>query len=539
MTGEVTEIPASPAIPPEDHPHPRLSLFLILCSLFFYTLTHYGGITSPDSEVVLRTAGTLADNHTFAVHNLGVWKGFGIARGTDGQYYSIFGPMESVLLAPFVKAGEWFNQTRWYESWPLYLPVSFYVGSGLHDFVLKVKPADTASHALRFLLSFFNIAVSCIGVYLFWLVMRRLTGSDMVSFFVSVVYALGTMTWNYAGTMFSEPLATMFALLSFYFLLGPPGHAAGLPSGSRLALSGCMLGCSVATHITAILFVPFFAAYPFLRGKRLGSGLWKSIRISLPWAAGLGAMLILLGVYNYARFGNMFETGRSVDPEAMKSFGYGSFTTPWEGLVGLTVSWGKGLLWYSPAVLLGFLGLRDFYRNHRDLCILLLGAVLFRLLFLSMRTDWHGGYCLGPRYLLPIIPFTLIPFGFWLKRKIISRSWNMIYCASALSALFIALQLYFNIGEVISFYFIHVWNPVTRLQSYVQLFFDPEYSPFLHILSGLRGPFLLMNLPESNLTLWLLGVILIGALTTLGVMLLRLELKKVFPAPENHGSIRQ
>ena len=526
MTPEVPENSTPPQDPPRDHPHPRLALVLILCCLFSFTLTHYGGITSPDSEVVLRTAGALADNHTFAVHNLGVWKGFGVARAPNGEYYSIFGPMESVLLAPAVKAAEWFNRTRWYESWPEYLPVSFYVGTGLHDFVLKNKPADPASHALRFLISFFNILVSCICVYTFYLISRRFVGSDLVAFFVSIVYALGTMTWNYAGTMFSEPLATLFALLSFYYLLGPPGHPGDLPSGKSLALSGLMLGCSVATHITAMLFVPFFALYPFLQAKRIEPAFWKSIRISLPFVIGLGLVLLLLGVYNYARFGNMFETGRSVDPEAMKSFGYGSFTTPWEGLVGLTVSWGKGLLWYSPAVLLGLLGLREFFRTYRTLSWSLLCMVIFRLLFLACRSDWHGGYCLGPRYLLMIIPFTLIPFGFWLKRQFADRNWNMIYCASGITALFIALQLYFNIGEVISFYFVHAWNNGGRLHSYIQLFFDPEYSPLLHILDGLRGPFLLMNLPVSNLTLWLLGLLGVGACSFIGVMLLKIEINK-------------
>jgi len=79
------------------------------------------------------------------------------------------------------------------------------------------------------------------------------------------------------------------------------------------------------------------------------------------------------------------------------------------GLYGLSLSPRKGLVWYAPPVLLGLLGLPAFVRTRRHEALLYLGIVAGYLLGHACYTYWEGGWCWGPRLLLPALPFLLLP----------------------------------------------------------------------------------------------------------------------------------
>src|SRR6185369_490553 len=67
--------------------------YLLAVFLVWYALLMYGGVRSPDSEVVFQTGQAIADHGTTAVDGIWGWPGFGIARGVDGRHYSVFGPL--------------------------------------------------------------------------------------------------------------------------------------------------------------------------------------------------------------------------------------------------------------------------------------------------------------------------------------------------------------------------------------------------------------------------------------------------------------
>ena len=53
----------------------------------------------------------------------------------------------------------------------------------------------------------------------------------------------------------------------------------------------------------------------------------------------------------------------------------------------------------------------------------ILALSLTRWVFMACRSDWHGGWAIGPRYLIPAIPFMLVPLADWLERwPTLSRS---------------------------------------------------------------------------------------------------------------------
>ena len=485
---------------------------LFLFSFATYVLFSYGGVRSPDSEVVFRTAEALATRGSFALErDLEFWPGFGARTGLDGRRYSIFGPGQAIVAAPFVRLGQALNRTRWYEGHERLIPVSHYQGTGLVDFRAGRVPSDVEPHVLRFQVTLLNSLVTAATVVVLFAILLNLTGCPAAAGSVAFLAAFGTLLLPYSGTFFSEPLALLWSLLAFGFSAGrrpvireaDAGPVRGGP-GRAAFLAGLFLGLAAATHISAILFLPFFGVIVAHRSWRLRpstSGLARDIAL---FAGGVGLVLALLALHNGARFGSVFETGRAIGNAS--EFGYGRFTNPLPGLAGLLVSSGKGLLWFCPPALIGLALWRRFWRGDALLAGTVLAAVLFRLVFVAARTDWHGGFSIGPRYLVLIVPFLMLPWAYAVRDLLAGRRWLPFAGFVALVAAATALQLAFSVGEFSSF--LHsvkeagLRQGINVLEGLV-IYRRWEYSPLVAILDGRRGPWTLQWVPWSNHALWL------------------------------------
>lgn len=167
-----------------------------------------------------------------------------------------------------------------------------------------------------------------------------------------------------------------------------------------LALSGLALGYAVLTRVNVVLALPAFALFLVASWRKRPASLPKyGARVLVGLATFLAGVALALA-YNHVRFGHPLD------------FGY--HTANWEtpffrGLYGLSLSPGKGLIWYAPPVLLGLLGLPAFVRTRPHESLLYLGIVVGYLLGHACYTHWGGGGCWGPRLLLPALPFALLP----------------------------------------------------------------------------------------------------------------------------------
>jgi hypothetical protein len=490
-------------------------LFFVLC-LLVYSLTAFGGFRSPDAEMIYRVGESLAEGRGFAVEEIEIYPGFGAARGRDGRLYSIYPPVESLAIVPVIGIAEALNRTAWYEGHDL--PLSHYVDNGLWRGFLGQPAGLPEAHASRFIVSFFNVLVSALCVSFFFLVAERMLRSPGAAAAAAGLYAFGTLAWHYSGTMFSEPLAVLFVLVSFYFIVLLDerfGGGAARITPLFISLSGLCLGIAAATHMTSLLFLPFFYLYArsVTGGRREGR---SGMAPSTLWLLAVAAILALLGWYNFARFGSLLESGRALSGENPVFFHYPWTSEFWRGLYGLFLGGGKGLLLFCPAVLLAASGWRALYRKSLALAVILGSAILFRLLFVASYYDWHGGFCLGPRYLLPAVPFLILPFGFWVRELLYRGRWRRLAAAAAVGWLAASQQLYFALGEIFRYYHaikLDYLDEGLDIFAGDRLYLDWSLSPLFHLLEQPRGAFFLGAVPLSNHALWAVGSLALLAIT--------------------------
>ncbi|HET7771998.1 MAG TPA: hypothetical protein VFN74_24715, partial [Chloroflexota bacterium] len=244
----------------------------------------------------------------------------------------------------------------------------------------------------RFAFSFVNAPVVALTCALLVPLARQLGYPAAPSLALGLGAGVATPLWPYAKHDFAEPLAALCIVGAALLALRP-----GVPL-RRLALAGTVAACAVGARYTAIWALP-------LLGLSLRSPRAIAAFSVVPMLAGLLALI----------------SGRlpAIWSGAAQGLGLGWLDFPlWNGLYGLLVSPGKGLLWYMPVVLLALAGLVPFVRAQRWRALLFLGLPLAYLLTYGSKGVWHGGGW-GPRYLVPVIPLLVVvslPALAWLFR---------------------------------------------------------------------------------------------------------------------------
>jgi len=109
--------------------------------------------------------------------------------------------------------------------------------------------------------------------------------------------------------------------------------------------------------------------------------------------------------YNYVRFADPLETG-------YEKFN-GKFVV---GFFGLLFSPGKSLFLFNPLTLFGCLGFMLLLREQRKIAILFGWLIISHLLLFSSWWSWQGGMSWGPRLMLVVIPYLILPAGFLLRK---------------------------------------------------------------------------------------------------------------------------
>lgn len=203
------------------------------------------------------------------------------------------------------------------------------------------------------------------------------------AFWPALLFALGTSVWSTSQALWQHPAAVLFMSWVVLCLVRADEDDAWA------ARAGLPLALALAARQASLAAVAVLALAIVLRWPRRAPGLalW-----SLP------GVLFLLG-YQWMYFGAPWRHGFSGAVSARLAGAWG------EGHLGLLISPAKGLLIFTPLVLVALVGLLRAWRaGERGLAASLGAAALAHWVLVGGWAEWHGGVCFGPRLMTEALP---------------------------------------------------------------------------------------------------------------------------------------
>jgi hypothetical protein len=382
------------------------SLLLFFGTWLVYLAFLSPGIYSIDGSSMLAVADSLVTQHDVTVP-----AGLGM-KGRDGNFYSRWYPLQSLLAVPVVALAV-------KTSVVLRLPLHY-----VESLSVTILPA----------------LYTALTVPVVYFLALSLESSQMGAWLAALAYAFGTIGLVYTRDFYADPLLALLMALGLLLAFRPT------PTWMIFPVT-CL---AVLAKPTGLILGPVLSVYMFWKTRRF----WPSLMPGLGSAVGLA----LYCSYNYYRFGS-FRT----------------FGQPWtfsirflpEGLAGMVISPGAGLIWYCPCVVLSVYAL--FRLQNRRLeawAIVALGAA--SMLLHSMWAAWNGGWSWGPRLLLPILPGLVALTG------TLNDRWRKLLVLSAV------LGFLLTAPNLLSSYTRYLSEANEEGVSEAALMWRPSRSPLLH-----------------------------------------------------------
>ena len=217
------------------------------------------------------------------------------------------------------------------------------------------------------------------------------------------------MAFPYSKALFQHQVSAFGAFVGFYLLWRVAREGA---APWRLWVVGLLFSLATVSEYPVapfLLILLLWAWREMPRPRDLHRVVWGALPLGLLFAA-----------YNWVIFHTPFPAGYRYHVEYHDVHGQGfmGFTGPtWAALYGITVSPYRGLFFLSPILLLCLPGLVFLWRDTRFRSTAALVATLLAgfLLYVASYLYWSGGDAIGPRFLVPLVPFLMLP---------VARAWS-------------------------------------------------------------------------------------------------------------------
>jgi hypothetical protein len=458
-----------------------IAIFLISLTSYVYFFPRWADVSQNSRLNMVRA---IVDDGTFRIDKY-VGNTVDYAKIGDA-YYSDKAPGASFLAVPV------YALVKFGLSLPIIEPLTNQLeNSDAFKSTLRENGSGVGEDKVRVALSLIVIsffvgalptAALCVLIFLF---AQKLTGNAIVSVIGALSYGLLSPAFAYANVFYGHNISA-FLLFAAFFVLFNLQSTDEQVKASSLLLAGFLLGYSVLTEyptllIAAILFV--YALYTLWRKNETTKIFWLML------SAAICAGVLLL--YNKTLFGSPFDLGYNHSELWTKqhSSGFVSLTFPrLDALFGIFFGVFRGLFFYSPITLLAVAGFWFWFRSKKfraELWATITSLFSFAL-FNASSVMWWGGWGIGPRYLLPALPFAGLAIAFALHS---SRAMTRIALPLALWSLVVTWSV--TLAEQ-SFPPDNIFNPLFEYA--VPNWANGNIARNLGTLFGFKGAFSLIPL---------------------------------------------
>jgi hypothetical protein len=344
---------------------------------FFYLLSSSGRVRTSDEYNTLYTTESLVLRGTTAVPQAVALHNFYGRPDVHGQPRAAYPPGQAIVCMPWYALGN-------------------YVLARLPG-----VPAEDTDLIVAFTSCLSSATFAALTVTFFFLLLVGIGTPLHAALMATAMLGLATPIFAYSAWLFSEPLSSAIFTGAAWLLFG--GRSESEPISLRsAALAGLILGLATVVRPTNVLAVAGFAVAMLVRDGK--AGLTTAFGMCAASAIGVGILL----AHNAVLFGSPFAFGYPAVAEGAKRLN--SFDTPiLTGLYGFLLSPGKSAFLFAPPIILALAGLSELWRRDRGLATLAMLLPLVNLFFFAKYSQWEGGYCVGPRYLVP--PLVLLCLG--------------------------------------------------------------------------------------------------------------------------------
>ena len=322
-------------------------LWLFLAAACGFLLFQQGEITESDGTSVYQAARSMMSGRIDVAPEYGV-------RGVGGRYYSKYGPgLSLVVLLPMLAVQ----------------PIAGHAGGA---FLEQAAAASVIPIVAALLL----VALFELGI--------ELGARKSASIGMAIGATAGTYALSYTKDFFSEPLVALFIALAMLMALR-----------RKALLCGLAVSAAAITRPQFLLLMPVFAVLLAVTDRR---GLPRLI-------AGMVPGVVMLAVYNWARFGTVTGTG----------YGAEGFGTPiWVGVAGLLASPAKSVILFAPVVVVLPWALARLRQARPEAFWMMCGVMAATVVTSATWHSWQGGWSWGPRLLLPGLLPVLPAVALWM-----------------------------------------------------------------------------------------------------------------------------
>lgn len=277
--------------------------------------------------------------------------------------------------------------------------------------------------------------MAVVNALLVALLANKLGAKFYASILAGLIFLFGTNALSYALTYTQHTLSVTVVILALL-------NAIGDRTWFKNLLFGIIFGAGILIDVpNAIFMLPigFYIFYKHFSAEKEKNNL--KIKFKLSFVAillGLMPLLFTFGIYNkeltgsYTKIGQMIgridyvgdgktkQDNLEVKSEAKQELVNTPYYTRFQlaGFYTLLISDERSWIYYSPVVLLGFLGLYFAYqqKDTKTLSALVLAVALMDIVSYTMFGDPWGGWSFGPRYLIPAAAVLTAALGVLLEK---------------------------------------------------------------------------------------------------------------------------